>query len=391
MRYRLPVGLLLALALLVGCAPPPSPAGPSAAQPGAAPPSAASGSPTAAWDGEWSALVEAARREGKVVLKGPPDQKVRTDVPRAFRDRYGVEVEYVGGPSGEAVTQLEKERAAGIYTTDVILAGSDSMYTGIYRLKMLDPLPPALIHPDARDASKWPGNKLWFMDPEGQYILRLSNELSVMGQINTAYFRPEEFTSWSVLLRPDLRGKMASFDPRGSGSGIATAAYLYVTLGEEFVKQLYIEQRPIFSREQRQLADWVARGIYPIIIGGSAATEHDIEEFRQGGIHVVPLSRPPEAPGGLSAGFGLMGLMNGAPHPNAAKLLANWLASREGMEVWSKARDLVPVRNDIDKAAWEPRGVVPDPDLDKYIDTYGWDFVLEHRQRVIERLRQLIP
>ena len=38
----------------------------------------------------------------------------------------------------------------------------------------------------------------------------------------------------------------------------------------------------------------------------------------------------------LSASTGALGLFNYAPHPNAAKLLANWLLSQEGQATWSE-------------------------------------------------------
>src|SRR5438045_265947 len=49
------------------------PAGPSAA-------AGASGGP-AGWEGQWNALVEAAKAEGLLLMSGPPTPEMRTDVP----------------------------------------------------------------------------------------------------------------------------------------------------------------------------------------------------------------------------------------------------------------------------------------------------------------------
>ncbi len=116
---------LLILALVLGCAP-------AARSAPAAATDATSDAPAAAEAGGWDALVEAARAEGKVVVHGPPTAAVRTDLPRAFYDRFGIEMEYLGGPSGDTAAQLEQERQAGIYSTDAVLAGADSMYTVFY-------------------------------------------------------------------------------------------------------------------------------------------------------------------------------------------------------------------------------------------------------------------
>jgi iron(III) transport system substrate-binding protein len=358
------------------------------AKPAATTPTTGAAQQQAGWEKQWNDLVAAAQQEGKVVVKGPPDPEVRTQVPRAFKERYGIEVEYIGGPTGPWSIQLQNERQAGLYSTDVVLSGGDSMYSTFYRLKILDPLLPVLIHADAADASKWPNGKLWFMDPEQQYILRLTNSLQILGHINTAQVKPEELKSWADLLRPEYKGKIAAFDPRGSGSGIGMAAYLYLTLGEEYVRKLFIDQQPTFSQDARQLADWVARGAYPIVIGGSFLSDAELRDLQKGGIPVANLPRFPEAPGGVSPSFGLLGLLNNAPHPSAAKVFVNWLASKDGMEVWSKALGEVPVRSDIDRSYW-PKDQIPDPNV-QYHDSFGWDFVLNQRQPLIERLRQML-
>jgi iron(III) transport system substrate-binding protein len=314
---------------------------------------------------------------------------VRVALPRAFRDRFGTELEYLGGPTGPFATQLQNERQAGVYSTDVVLSGADSMYTVFYQERMLEPLPPVLIRPDATDPAAWPDGKLWFMDPEQQYILRLNNSVQTLGQLNTAYMRPESFTGWSELLKPQHTGKIAAFDPSVSGSGVGLAAYLYVTLGEDYVRRLYLDQKVALSRDDRQLADWVVRGAYPIVLGGEFVSPEERAEFQRGGVNVVNLPRPAEAPGGVSPSFGLLGLLSNAPHPNAARVFVNWIAAPEGMTVWSKAMKIVPIRQDIDRSAW-PADQIPDPNVKNYHDSYGWDFVHNERQQVMAKLRELL-
>ncbi len=390
-RRRFLRGLVLSggAILLGGCQPSASAPAPPSAPAAASASGAATPDDNGSWETTWSSWIAAARNEGKVVVKGPPAPEVRTELPRAFQARYGVEVEYLGSPTGPFATQVQHEREAGIYSTDVVLAGADSMYTVFYQERMLAPLPPVLILPEATDPAAWPDGKLWFMDPEQQYILRLNNSVQIMGQINTAYVKPEDLQSYYDLLKPEYKGKIAAFDPAVSGSGVGTAAYLYVTLGEDFVRRLYVDQQPVLSRDDRQLADWVARGTYPIAIGGEFASDTERAALRSGGVNIVNLPRPADAPGGVSPSFGLLGLFTNAPHPYAAQVFVNWIAAREGMTVWSKGLHAVPVRLDIDKSAWSP-DLVPDPNVKTYHDSYGWDFVLNERQTVMQKLRALI-
>src|SRR5262249_20148880 len=116
--------------------------------------------------------------------------------------------------------------------------------------------------------------------------------------------------------------------------------------------------------------------------------ETEFAQIAQDGFPVAVVPHPPEAPGHVTAGFGLLALVNDAPHPNAARVFANWIASREGMAVWSKAQKIVPVRTDVDASYAKEQ--VPDPTVTDYFDSFGWDFVVRDRQAVMEDLRRLL-
>src|SRR3979490_1474008 len=80
----------LALALLLG-APPALAQSPTEAQ---------------SWEKQRAQLVAAARREGKVVILAPPDTQVRQALPAAFKARYGVTIDYLGGRSSESAGKM---------------------------------------------------------------------------------------------------------------------------------------------------------------------------------------------------------------------------------------------------------------------------------------------
>src|SRR5690242_20084837 len=89
----------LALAACGGAAAPASsaaaakPSGTAAASPSAAAKPAGGAAPEIAttWDG----LVAAAKKEGKVVVNGPPDPKVRDQLPAAFKKAFGIDMEFL--------------------------------------------------------------------------------------------------------------------------------------------------------------------------------------------------------------------------------------------------------------------------------------------------------
>ncbi len=76
----------------------------------------------------WDALVAAARQEGKVSVLGPPTPELRRRAPEAFQQQFGITLEYVGQASGDYGPRLASERSAGLYSTDVVVAGANTMY-----------------------------------------------------------------------------------------------------------------------------------------------------------------------------------------------------------------------------------------------------------------------
>ena len=77
------------------------------------------------------------------------------------------------------------------------------------------------------------------------------------------------------------------------------------------------------------------RGRYPIGIGLEPNTLNDYQA--QGiGKNVSPLPASYYKIQQISVGFGGVGLIDRAPHINAAKVYINWLLSKQGQEAWVK-------------------------------------------------------
>ena len=208
---------------------------------------------------EWDKLVADARKEGKVVIIAPPDQEVREGIPKAFKEKYGITVEYLGGRSSDMAGRLRAERASGVYTVDAALSGMLTMASIFYTEKMLDPVRPILLDPDVIDGSKWKSGKLWFIDPDDKYILRLFSTRTAMFYLNTTYVKPEEIKTAQDLLNPKFQGKIVTSDPTLPGIGSSDSARYYIQYGEDFVKKLYLNQKMLISRDRRQIGDGLAR------------------------------------------------------------------------------------------------------------------------------------
>jgi ABC-type Fe3+ transport system substrate-binding protein len=133
------------------------------------------------------------------------------------------------------------------------------------------------------------------------------------------------------------------------------------------------------------LADWMARGTYPISLG---LTTEEVERLRRDGFRITARRDFADASGIVTAGFGLVMLLEPAPHPNAAKLFVNWIASKEGCETYNRAQLAVSTRTDVDHS-YAPDYTMPAPGVE-YFDTYDWDFTVNSRApEEINRLRRL--
>ena len=224
------------------------------------------GAQTKGGDKEWAAIVEAAKKEGKVVVAGSPDPVMRNEVIPKFTARYGVAIEFIAGRSSQIVSRVETERASGIYSIDIYLAGPDTSANELYNDKMIDPLKPLIVMPEVIDGSKWKTGKLWFADPQEQFVVRAFSSVASLLFINTDHVKPDEMRHIKDLVNPKWRGKISAEDPTTTGAGGNMAARFYSQIGEEFVKNLHIEQKVVRTRERRQMSDWLARGTQPICL-----------------------------------------------------------------------------------------------------------------------------
>ena len=214
-----------------------------------------------------------------------------------------------------------------------------------------------------------------------QYVLRIFNTVNRAFTINTREVNPEELRIVRDLLDPKWKGRISFMDPTVSGTGSNQAAQLYAQLGEDFIKRLFIDQKPMISRDRRQLTDGLARGTYPIAFG---AEDGELQRLRKEGLPVMAMYRLEGMQASLSGGD-QVGLFNHAPHPNAAKIFVNWIASKEGNEIFGQALGMVPARNDTDDSIFLPQ-TIPRPAVD-YFHPYALVFIGTTKKPVCSRER----
>jgi ABC-type Fe3+ transport system, periplasmic component len=210
---------------------------------------------------EWDKIVEAAKKEGKVVAAIPPSPELRKTMELAFTRRYGIATEFVPARGGAIIQRMVSEAKSGVQYFDVHIGGTESIVTGLLPENILEPVEPFFILPDVRDPKQWWGGHI-YIDNAKRFIYNFVAYQTVSLWTNPNEYKPAEFKSFDDLLSAKLQGKIGISDPRTPGSGSSMWSYMHYIKGEEFLKRL-VAQKLFVTRDLRLLAENLAKGKSP--------------------------------------------------------------------------------------------------------------------------------
>lgn len=318
--------------------------------------------------------MEAAKKEGRVVAYSTAGAETRTALVQAFRDKYGIALEVIVAKGAEVSQKLLTERRAGLYLADLYVGGSTTMVTELKPAGAMDPLEPALILPEVVNPKVWWKGQLDWIDRDHLAIAFLGYPSATIG-INTDYVKREEMKSYRDLLNPKWKGKMTLNDPTMAGTGAKWVGVVGLQItGLDFMREL-VKQEPYIIRDQRLQVEWLAREKYPIAIQPKSDVVAGM--IRAG----VPLEMITPVEGTyMSSGSGNVALLNKAPNPNAAKVFINWLLTKEGQTLFSKAQMCQSGREDVSTAHLDPSEVrVPGM---KYFVSYSEEFTKDQPEHM---------
>jgi ABC-type Fe3+ transport system substrate-binding protein len=174
---------------------------------------------------------------------------------------------------------------------------------------------------------------------------------------NTDLVKPSEIRSFDDFLNPKWKGKIGFLDPRTRGGGDANWSYFWQVKGEEYLKNL-TAQDLYLGRDQRLLGESLAKGGVAVVIGLSYYT---YAPFLKAGLPIKPLPTLKEGTYGTT-GSGNLAVIKAPAHPNSTKLFVNWLLSREGQEIVSRALGQATRRLDVDTRWLKESGTIPAKD-----------------------------
>jgi iron(III) transport system substrate-binding protein len=284
-----------------------------------------------AWQSEWEKTLQAARKEGQVTVYISGYEEV---LPEFQKEHPDIKLVSVTGRGSQLGQRLVAERRGEKFLADVVSAGGVTTYQQLYLAKVFEPIKPATILPEVTDQALWFQKRHHYSDPEGQYIFNYVGS-ATYGSVsyNSKLVDAKDFKSYWDLLNPRWKGKILARDIRapGPGSGNARLFYYHPDLGVSFIRKLFGEMDVTLFRDYRQGPDWLAVGKFAICFFC------DVDVSKQQGLPVDTFGpKVFKEGGGLVQQFGTLGLVNRAPHPNAAKIFINWLLSRKGQTALQK-------------------------------------------------------
>ncbi len=264
-------------------------------------------------------LVEAAKKEGKVVWYSASDVQLAEGLAKAFQAKYpDIKVQVERSGSERVFQRITQEYARRIQAADVIETSDAVHFLVFKRQGWLLPAVPAEV------AKHWPKEA---RDADGQYAAYKAH-LSVIGY-NTKLVKSEDAPkSHKDLLDPKWRGRIVKAHPAYSGTILTGMDALLPLLGWEFYEALG-KQRVLQVQSSTEPPKKLAQGERPILADGY---EYNLLQLKDSGAPLEAVYASEGTPLVLSLG----GILKNAPNPNAARLFYHWLYTKEAQQIVSE-------------------------------------------------------
>jgi len=287
--------------------------------------------------GAQTPLVEAAKREGKVVwytsLALPSAEKVA----KLFEAAYpGIKVEVHRTGSQRILQRVMQELQANIKNVDVVHTSDAGHFVLLKDKKLLARHTPAGVE-------RFPAG---FKDKDGYYYgLRATvNVIAYNTQKVTAAEAPK---TWKDLLDPKWKGRMVTAHPGYSGV-IATHVLALVHLhGWEYFQALARNQL-MLVQSAVDPSGVVASGERPVAVNGG---EYTFYQSKQQG-NPVEIVYPKE---GVPLVVSPTAITSFAPHPQAARLFTDFSFTREVQQVMADSEGLYTGQPEVKYPADKPK------------------------------------
>jgi iron(III) transport system substrate-binding protein len=262
-------------------------------------------------------LISAAQAEGSLVFYSANPVPGTEHLAQAFEEKYGITVEPLGLPAGTLLQRFASEASANSFNADIILgAGFDQVVTDEYiPAEWMIPIQDAEI--PVLDAGEYPEEFL------NQSTASVAYNPWILAY-NTDLIEGDAPTSFEDLADPQFKGKVCTPDPEVAVAYIEIWDRLLAEYGEEMLEGVAANEPKIFDSAAAATAALAA---------GECAIAGPVSGP---GVDALPEGAPvsaltPKVTTGTQMELGYINPEK-IPHPNAAKLFAQYVLTPEGNE-----------------------------------------------------------
>src|SRR5579862_5462988 len=253
------------------------------------------------------ALIEAARKEGKVVWYTSLDLPAAQKVAKAFEAKYsGVAVRVERTGAERVFQRIGQEYASRIHAVDVVQSSDASHFIVWKRDGILEPYVPEDV------ARFYPAEH---KDPDGMFA-SFRVWLCVMGYNTDQVKAADAPKSFADLLDPKWKGKIVKAHPGYSGTIMTATFQMARDIGWDYFEKL-AKQNVMQVQSSADPPKKLELGERSVMADGN---EYNMFELKEGG-KPVEIVYPTE---GAPLIVGPNGLLKAAPNPNAARLFQNY-------------------------------------------------------------------
>ncbi|MGE5305348.1 MAG: ABC transporter substrate-binding protein [Alphaproteobacteria bacterium] len=254
--------------------------------------------------------VEAAKKEGKVVIYGTMVPKVMAEIEKGFQAKYGIKIEYWRADATKVIDRVLTEWRSGRPAFDVVIGARGAIALGKHD-NVYAKFSPA-------SAAKFPSK---YRDPDGQLTAWRLTPVGVL--YNTDMVKASEAPkTLDDLLDSRWMGKISMPDPSRHAS---TAQYLWNL--EQVKKEKWMDFVRALAKQKPLLLESYSTVPSAIVRGESALGITYIQYTVQtkGPINFAPIDKVFADPSDAA-------LSGKAINPNAAKVFIDYLCSEEGQK-----------------------------------------------------------
>jgi iron(III) transport system substrate-binding protein len=307
--------------------------------------------------------VEAAKKEGAVVWYTSTPLRQAQVVADAFEKKYGFKVEVFRTGGEQVIQRFQTELSAGKTLVDLLTASDPAAFDEMvkknqlvkFRPEHFDKTPPAARNED------------------GFWVAQRLN-LTVMAFRDDKENAAEMPKKWADVADPKYKGKLVHADPAFTAIAQQIVGTFARDKGWDFYEALKKNDMMIVQGHQ-QLAEILALGERTV---AAEAGDADMWDLRRRGVKVTTIY-PEEGTFVIPAPTGIVAA---SPHPNAAKLLAEYMLSDEAQKLFP-AEGFYAARTDMPA----PEGAPP---LDKLkLITIDQEYTSKHVQDTKQRFGEI--